>query len=78
MIIGKIAAALVNTAAENGMSERISSGFDLPVLIDKVMPVLSRVDGIKHNAHIAAGAIFHTDRHIQAAAREPVLLVLHG
>ena len=42
MIIGEVAAALVNAAAENGMCERISTGFDFPVLIDKIMPVLSR------------------------------------
>ena len=41
------------------------------------MTELRRLDGIEHNAEIAAGGILHADRHAYAARRQSVLLVLY-
>ena len=77
MIILHSSAVLVYRTAQNGMSERIALRLDFPAAVEERMAYLSRLDGIKHNAQVAAGRILHSDRHADSARRQSVLLIFH-
>jgi hypothetical protein len=42
------------------------------------MPMLGGKNAVQHDTQIAAGRIFHAGRHIDAADRQPMLLIFNG
>ena len=77
MIVGYIIAVFIYGAPENRVGQRISGGGDLPASVDDGMMVLSGIDGIQHDRHVAAHGVLHSGRHIKAAGGQTMLLIFH-
>src|SRR5574344_120068 len=76
MIVRMSDSVRVNIPPQDGMSERVAGTFHLPVAVDESMRRLCRLHGVHHHGKIASGRVFHPDRDVEAACRQPVLLVL--
>ena len=60
------------------MREGVALGMHLPAAVDKGMGALCRADGVHHDGEVAPRGIFHTNRDIESACGQAVLLVFHG
>ena len=46
-------------------------------LLPGLRKILGSLNGVKHNADISAGGIFHTYGNVKAACHKPVLLIFN-
>ena len=77
MIVRVAVAVFVNIAAENCMGKRVAFALNFPAAVNKVMGNLGGGYGVHHNGKVAAGGVFHSDRNVDSAGGEAVVLVFN-
>ena len=60
------------------MREGITVGMALPAAVDEIVLVLCCQNTVHHDSQVPAGGVLHTDRALNCAGSQSVLLVLHA
>ena len=77
MIVGQDGSAFIDGSAQDCVGQGVTGGVYVPSAVDKRMGMLCCYNGVQHDAHMSAGGIFHTGRHVKTADSHAVVLIFH-
>ena len=77
VVVGTAVALFVDIAPHDGVGIGVAVGLHFPAAIEEGVVAHGGVDGVHHDAQIAAGGIFHAHGDIDTAGHQTMLLVFH-